>query len=111
MKAAADAAAALNAVRKVARVLSREDLPTFLGELERVRAEILLQPVTPVTTNHTSDNGDRALRPSEAAPIIGRSTDWVYRHRHELPTTRLSSGRWVVSEARLRCWLDARSKR
>jgi hypothetical protein len=97
----------LAAVREVARSLSREQLPTFLGELERVRVEILLPPVTPVTN---SENGDRALSPREAAKLIGRSTDWVYRHRHELPTTRLSSGRWVVSQSKLKRWLDGRSR-
>jgi hypothetical protein len=42
------------------------------------------------------------LSPKQATEILGRSVDWVSKHRHELPTTRLFSGRWTVSEKKLR---------
>ncbi len=67
--------------------------------------EILMPP-----SADASGPRDRALSPEQAARMIGRSRDWCYRHRHELPTTRLSSGRWIVSEARLRRWMESRSR-
>jgi hypothetical protein len=97
----------LRPVREAARELPRESLPGLLGALAALQGEILLRPAS---EPHPKENGDRGLSPAEAARILGRSADWIYRHRHELPTTRLSSGRWVISEARLRRWLDARSK-
>lgn len=96
----------LRPVREAARELPREALPALCGALAAVQAEILLPPATAPAPQE-----DRALSPAEAARVIGRSTDWVYRHRHELPTTRLCSGRWVVSDRRLRSWMDTRSRK
>ncbi len=41
---------------------------------------------------HEAPEGDRAFSPDEVLRVLGRSRDWRYRHRHELPTTRLSGG-------------------
>jgi hypothetical protein len=109
MKAVADFAELLAPVRAAARSLPREALPALCGALAAVQAEILL-PAATVALGGDLARQDRTLTPEQAAAVVGRSRDWVYRHRHELPTTRLSSGRWVVSEARLRRWMEARSR-
>ena len=94
----------LASLRDAARKLPREAIPALCGALAELQAEILLPPPA-----QPPPREDRALLPEDVARLMGRSRDWVYRHRHELPTTRLSSGRWVVTEARLRRWMDARS--
>jgi hypothetical protein len=105
MKALGDFNALLEPVRAAAQELPREALPALCGALAALQAEILLPPAAP----EPSPKEDRALSPAEVARRIGRSQDWVYRHRHELPITRLSSGRWTVTESRLRRWMDVRS--
>jgi len=108
MKAlAADLDALLEPVRVASKDLPREALPALCGALAALQAEILLPPAAPP---ELLPKEDRALSPEEVARRLSRSRDWVYRHRHELPTTRLSSGRWVVSEGRLRRWMDLRSR-
>lgn len=107
MKSLPDFSELMRPVREAARELPREALPALCGALAAVQAEILMPPWPAAADAGT---GDRTLSPEEVAAKLGRSRDWVYRHRHELPTTRLSSGRWIVSEARLRRWMDARSK-
>jgi hypothetical protein len=107
---APDADEVLGNVRAVVRALPREKVGSFLGELERVRVEFLLEVQDAAKPEEKADRADRALTPKQAAVLIGRSRCWISRHRHELPTTRLSSGRWVISESKLRRWLEARSK-
>jgi hypothetical protein len=106
MKALPDFGQLLEPIRAASKDLPREALPALCGALATLQAEILLPPVL-----EAPPPGDRALSPEETAKALGRSRDWVYRHRHELPTTRLSSGRWIVLEAKLRCWMDSRSSR
>ncbi len=105
MRRAPDFEALLRPVREAARDLPREAVPGLCGALAALQAEILMPP-----SADASGPRDRALSPEQAARMIGRSRDWCYRHRHELPTTRLSSGRWIVSEARLRRWMESRSR-
>lgn len=107
MKPLPDFVALLRPVREAARELPREALPALCGALAAVQAEILMPPAPP---SQDARQEDRTLSPEEVARVLGRSRDWTYRHRHELPTTRLSSGRWIVSESRLRRWMEARSR-
>ncbi len=99
-----DFSALLAPVREAARELPRAALPALCGALAAVQAEILM-PAEP----SASAAADRLLTPEEVGQRMNRSRDWTYRHRHELPLTRLSSGRWGVSEARLKRWMAARS--
>ncbi len=107
MRPVGDFSSLLAPVRDAARELSREELPGLLGALADLSAEVLLSRVSEAAPRAAAPR-DRGLSPGEVASILGRSRDWVYRHRHELPGTRLSSGRWVVSEAALRRWLELR---
>jgi hypothetical protein len=87
------------------RSAAREDLPALCGALAAVQAELLMMPVL------KPERRDRALSPLEVAQLLGRSQDWVYRHRHSLPITPLPSGRWVVMESRFLKWMEARARR
>ncbi len=105
MKALPDFDALLEPVRAAVKELPREALPSLYGALATLQAEILMPPAGgPVETT------DRALDAAAVAQELGRSRDWVYRHRHELPITRLSSGRWTVSASRLRRWKELRTR-
>jgi hypothetical protein len=101
-----DFSALLSPLREAAQALPREALPALCGALAALQAELLLPTAAPAA----SDLEDRALTPAQAAKRIGRSADWVYRHRHDLPITRLSSGRWVISESKLRRWIETRTR-
>jgi hypothetical protein len=103
-----DAVRLLEPIREAAREMPRDAIPALVGELARLQAELLLPPLP---SEPSSGNVDRMLLPKEAATLIGRSVDWIYAHRHELPVTRLTSGRWILSEAKLRRWLESRSRR
>ena len=98
-----DFEALLRPVREAARFLPREALPALCGALATLSAELLLPPLP--------EPEDRELTPAEVGQALRRSRDWTYRHRHELPTTRLPSGRWIVRESRLRRWMDSRPGR
>ena len=93
-------------VEKPRSISARFVLPALCGALAALQAELLLPTAAPAA----SDLEDRALTPAQAAKRIGRSADWVYRHRHDLPITRLSSGRWVISESKLRRWIETRTR-
>jgi predicted DNA-binding transcriptional regulator AlpA len=105
VRSAPDFESLLRPVREAARDLPRDAVPGLCGALAALQAELVLRP-----GSDASGSRDRALSPKEAAQAIGRSRDWLYRHRHELPATRLSSGRWVISESRLRRWMESRSR-
>ena len=82
------------------------DLPTFLGELERLRVEILLPPTN--SSDPPRDN-DRLLSVAEVAQRIGRSQWWVYANKGSLPIVRLPTGRYAFSEKRLERWIQRRA--
>jgi hypothetical protein len=104
MSASPDLRRLLDPVRAAAKGMPREALPGLCGALAELQAEILLPPPP-----EPRAESDRQLSPKQAAEILGRSSDWVSKHRHELPITRLPSGRWTVSEKALRRWLRTRS--
>jgi hypothetical protein len=106
-----DLDALLGPVREAAREMPREAISSLVGAIAALQAEITLVAAESDRATTPGDNHDRALSPAEAARMLGRSCDWVYRNRRSLPVTRLPSGRWVVSESKLRRWMDARSRR
>lgn len=108
LKGAPDLDVLLAPVRAAARELPPEAKPSLFAALAAVQAELFLPTSEPPPEPR---NGDCALSPAEVGRAIGRSTDWVYRHRHELPATQLPAGRWVVRESQLRRWMEARSWR
>lgn len=102
--------AALQSVRVAALAAQAAgDLPVFLGELERVRVEILLSASHPSDPLPASPNRDRLLSVAEVAQRIGRSLWWVYRNKNALPIVRLPTGRYGFSEKRLERWIERRA--
>jgi len=99
--------AALESVRAAALAArAAGDLPVFLGELERLRAEILISTTSPLDPPLEKD---RILSVPEAARRIGRSPWWVYRNKNALPIVRLPTGRYGFSEKRLERWIERRA--
>jgi len=79
-----------------------DGLPDLLGEIEKLRARGLLKRASMPTVKGA------VLTPQEAAGRLGRSVDWIYRHRHSLPSVRLPGGRKGIPEAALEKWLRDR---
>jgi hypothetical protein len=101
-----DVERALEALREAMRGLPREAAPALAGALSALAAEVILAATPPPAPPKSAD---RALSVREAGKLVGRSADWIQRHRHELPITRLPSGRYVISEAKLLRWMDRRT--
>jgi len=102
-----DLAAGLGAADVVIKTADDDDLPAVLGELERMRASVLLRLTAP-RTNGPSE--DRLLTLDQAAERLASTPDWLRRHAINLPfTVRLSQGqlrfsakaldRWIASQA------------
>jgi hypothetical protein len=102
----ADIDRALEALRQAVRGLPREAAPELAGALSALAAEAILAATPPTVPGPAPD---RALSLKEASRLIGRSPDWIQRHRHELPITRLPSGRYVIRERKLAAWLERRT--
>jgi hypothetical protein len=102
----------LRAVREVAiSELAAGRLSAFLGELERLRVEILLDAVTPASVRPEAAPGDRKdlLSAAQVAKRLGRSVWWVYSNKHSLPMVRLGTGGFKFDPARLDRWIARRS--
>src|SRR5215831_19462952 len=76
----------LEAVLRVARSASAEDLPRFLGDLETVRAVAWQRMSVSAPTGEQSR--DYLLDVEEAASRLQVSTKYLYTHAATLPFTR-----------------------
>jgi predicted DNA-binding transcriptional regulator AlpA len=102
--------AVLEAVRAAAvEAQANGELPIFLGELERVRIEILISVTGQPGRSSSGSIKDRLLSPAEAAERIGRSRWWVYQNKDALPIVRLPTGGYGFSERRLEQWIERRA--
>jgi predicted DNA-binding transcriptional regulator AlpA len=59
--------------------LDPAELPALLGELERLKVELLRRLLSPVPPTREADGGDRLLDVAEAAERLGVSRHWMYR--------------------------------
>jgi len=107
---------ALRLVREAAtEAAAAGGLPAFLGELERVRVEAVVQafqqpvPAVAAARQPSTAPRSRVLTPDEAAVRVGRSKWWVYRNKAALPVVRFPSGGWGVSEEGLERWIERRT--
>lgn len=79
-----------------------------LAALQSALAARLLMVVAPTGGDGRGEvpsPADRLLTPEEAAPLLGVSVRWLYRHAKRLPfTRRLSRKALRFSEAGLRRW-------
>ncbi len=85
--------AALKALLEAARELPTEDLPDFLGEVERIRVTALARLTVPAP----AESRDELLDAGPASGRLGVSKDYLYRHHRELPFTRRMGRRLLFS--------------
>jgi len=96
--------------------LAPAEIPSFLGELERLRGSLWARlvsgaqrPETPQAPPVTEAKPARLLTAAEAGQRLGKSKWWVYQHKAELPVVPLPGGRYGFSEAGLERWIQRRS--
>jgi len=68
-----------------ARLLSPEELPRLLGDLEEIRATALARLTAPAPQTQAPDT---LLDVDEAAARLGQSRSYLYRHHKRFPFTR-----------------------
>ncbi len=91
--------------------VSPDAVPAVLGHLAELQAIFLARLVSPNGSHSapTSSEPDRLLTAEEAAPILGVTPRWLYRHARQLPfARRLSRKALRFSEAGLHRFLAAR---
>jgi predicted DNA-binding transcriptional regulator AlpA len=102
--------AVLEAPEKAAAV-SPSQVPAILGQLAELQA-IFLARLVNRNGSHPAPGPaepDRLLTADEAAPIIGMTPRWLYRHARQLPfARRLSRKALRFSEVGLRRYLASR---
>src|ERR1700737_3992979 len=86
-----------------------DELAAFLGELERIRTELLLDATSGRRLSKPESDAGRLLSVAEVARRIGKSTWWVYTNKDTLPIVRLPTGRYGFSEKGLDRWLERRA--
>jgi len=100
----------LCAVRLAAQeAITSGDLPAFLGAVQQVCAEAMLDAAAPKASSSETRVGGRLLTVQEAAKRLGRSRWWVYRHKTTLPITRLPTGGFGFDARKLERWIESRS--
>jgi predicted DNA-binding transcriptional regulator AlpA len=104
----------LGELEDLGRSIPREDLPVFLGEIERVRVSILvsLSPAAPEPLQAAGEpTSGRLLSVAETADRLGRSKSWVYKNRAALPIVRFPTGGYGFSAKHLERWINRRASR
>ena len=92
------------------------EVPRFMGELERMRATLLLRATAaaaegPRPTDSAKPGPvteDRILTAVEVGRKLGRSRWWVYDHAEELPRVLLPGGKLGFSERQFHNWIEKR---
>jgi hypothetical protein len=85
--------AELQSVLNSLQVLSPDELPELLGELEVIRATAMLRLSAPAPV----PEHDEMLDVKVAAKRLGMSTDWLYDHHSKLPFTRPNGRKLLFS--------------
>lgn len=84
----------LERLRTMARELSAGDLPSFIGELEAVKATAWQRLSAPA---QASGEHDELLSVEVAAERLGVSADYLYRHHSQYPFTRRQGRKLLFS--------------
>jgi predicted DNA-binding transcriptional regulator AlpA len=109
-----DRLAELVAVPERAVEVRVEEVPGLLARLASLQAVLLSRLLAP--QNHAASprspaEPDRLLTAGEAAPILGTSERWLYRHAKQLPfSRRLSRKALRFSEVGLRRYMATRQR-
>ena len=75
----------LRQILQLARTMTPEELPRFLGELEEIRSTAFTRMITPAQTRTVPDE---LIDAKEAAPRLGVSVSYLYHKHKHLPFTR-----------------------
>jgi len=105
-------AEALRSIREAAaEALAAGELSAFLGDLERVRTDVLLEaskpqpnPLAPAATD-----GPKLLSAVQVAARLGRSKWWVYTNKNSLPIVRFPTGGFAFKAEGLERWISRRT--
>jgi hypothetical protein len=84
----------LERLRAVARELPAGELPSFIGELEAVKATAWARLSAPASA--TAEH-DELLEVEAAAQRLGVSKDYLYRHAQDYPFTRRQGRKLLFS--------------
>jgi hypothetical protein len=83
----------LEEVLKAAQELPREELPSFIGQLEGAKAMAWARLSLP----QTQQKHDEQLGVAEAAKRLGVSEDYLYRHSEDYTFTRRQGRKLLFS--------------
>jgi predicted DNA-binding transcriptional regulator AlpA len=72
---------------RLARLLHQDDVPEFLGELERIRA-IAWSRLTVPSAQVSASPDDELVGVKEASRRLGVSSSYLYQHHNSFPFTR-----------------------
>ena len=86
-----------------------DQVPTLLGELERLKAVLWAKLVTPSPNGKAqpvpSTENEKLLTPEKAAELLSVKVTWLYRNWQRLPFARKLSRKTLrFSESGLRRW-------
>ncbi len=104
----------LLAAPEQAATVKADDVPALLARLASLQAVLLARLL--VSSKETGSpklpaEPDRLLTAEEAAPLLGTTVRWLYRHSGQLPfARRLSRKALRFSEAGLRRYMATRSR-
>lgn len=89
-----------------AATLPQEAIPGLLGELEKLKAALWARLTAPQNgCGPVEPEKDNLLKAEQAAPILGVTPRWLYRHSRQLPFARHLSRKVLrFSESGLRKW-------
>ena len=103
-------AAALAAARiEILEAANTESLVAVLAELRKLETEAEVRILRLYVSEHLRDQGeDRVLDTKATASLIGRSVDWVNKHRYELRSALVSGPgtRPRYSQRQLTNWIN-----
>ena len=88
---------------QVARELSTEDLPRFLGDIEEIRCIALMRLSMPRLL--PTQERDQLLTVEQAATQLNVSLDYLYRHARELPFIRRIGKKVLCSSSGIALYL------
>ena len=103
-----EAVAALRRLKECSAQVSRDEVPTMLGQLREVEARLLQRLHTaPVSAPSQSE---QLLDVAEAAARLKVGEDWLYRHWKQLPFARKCDFGLRFSEAELNAYIRNSNK-
>lgn len=96
----------LEAALRLARTLTPEALPEFLGELERVRVTALVRIASPTIENKP----DVLLTVEQTAARMNVSENYLYRNSCRLPFARRIGRKLLFSSSGLDLYLKQKAR-